>query len=112
MKASLARARRELPAAASTAVEIAVDNPLATATVLSGAIVLTRLVERAVMPRTIPQAIAAGLVTNLLAAALFRAAVQRGLVDFRLREDDGTYTRLSELFTEVLNAAGNHPAKT
>lgn len=89
--------RRELPGAVSKAAEIVVDNPMSTALALSGAIVGARVLDRLIKPQTPLMALAGGLVTYAVLGYCMREAIDRGIVDFRLRDGNGGYRKLSDM---------------
>jgi KaiC/GvpD/RAD55 family RecA-like ATPase len=110
---SLATVADELPGALYAVARVVVDNPLDTAITLSGALVLGQVMHNLVRPRTLPQLAATMLVANTLGGWGLAKAIEHGVISFRLREPDGSYTQLRDLITgerELPDADSADPA--
>ncbi len=108
--ARLERLRQELPAAIASMATFAVDNPGDVAIAVAGMLVLDHVMVNLVRPRTPVMKLATMVVLMTAAPCLLKAAADRGIISFRLREPDGSFTSLRDVLREASGAAGRDTA--
>lgn len=89
------RLRVAMPRAAATATELIIDNPLPFGLVAAGSIVLGRAGANIVRPRNVLEAVALWVVLDFAAFLLIRKGMDSGLLQFRIRDEDGQLVPLS-----------------
>ncbi len=102
----LERLREELPAAVSSAAMFAADNPGDVAVAVAGMLVLDAAMINLVRPRTLTMRLATIIAGVAMTKYLLKAAIDRDLISFRLREPDGSFTSLRDVLREAPGAAG------
>lgn len=89
------RFRRTLPAAAAQVTQLVVDNPAQFALVIAGTVVTARAAFNIVRPRTPLEGLALMVVLQVGLPALATAAIDRGWLKFRVRDEDGNLIPLA-----------------
>lgn len=80
---------RALPVAAHDFTQFVVDNPAQSVALVSGSIVLTRVLVNLVRPRNPIEALALLVVIEALSVAGVVTIVKKGWMPFKIRDDDG-----------------------
>ena len=101
MLAKLENARETLPESIGSAARVIVDNPKEFAVVAAGSFVLTRIACNAVQPRNPFEAGAVFLVSQLACVYLFGKAVDKGVLNFRLRDENGKLPEAADAASKV-----------
>lgn len=84
----LRRALDQAPDAARAVTQFAVDNPAPVAISLAGAVVVPKLLLRAVRPRGPVEGIATLIVSSVLCAWGYGQLIDRGVLRFRIRGEN------------------------
>jgi hypothetical protein len=85
----LGELRNAAPEAVSRAARIIVDNPGQMAVMAAACIVAAQVAGNVMRPRTAVQAVALAIVLQVGMGKLAAAAVERGWLEFKIRDDDG-----------------------
>ena len=81
--------RREIPEVVGKLAQVVVDNPGPMVLVTAGSMVAAKMALNLVKPRTMGEAIALCIVLQVALPKLAWAAVEKGWITFRVRDEDG-----------------------
>lgn len=81
--------RREIPAGVAAVTQVLVDNPKPFVLMFAGSYVLSGAMVTLVRPRGLIGVLSCAIVSATLGAAAATELVKRGIIEIRIRDDDG-----------------------